>query len=82
MREPARRIGGETRVFGEDVRRTYELRQLDKPAPIAKPDMEGIRGLRLPELLPGEEAFTERRHAETDKGVPKRRTAMTAANGS
>ena len=63
------------KIYAPDLR-TQAVGQ----ASTQKPDMEGIIGLRLPELLPGEEAFTERRHAEIDKGVPKRRTAMTAAN--
>ena len=48
---PARRVGREISIFGEDVRRTHELGQLHEPACIANADMEGIIGLRLTELL-------------------------------
>ena len=39
VRDPARRVGGEICVFGEDMRRAHKLWELHQPARIANPDV-------------------------------------------
>ena len=80
MRHPSRRIGGEIGVFGENVRRADEFRKLHQPAGMANPGVERVIALGRVELVLGEEALTERRHAEIDEGVLERRAAMTASH--
>ena len=80
MFHPSRREGREIGVLGEDVRRAHEFRELDQPAMMANPGVQRVIGLGLVELLLGEEALAERRHAEIDEGVLQRRAAMAASH--
>ena len=80
MRHPSRRIGREIGVFGENVRRADELRKLNQPAGMANPGVERVIALWRVELVLGEEALTERRHAEIDEAVLEWRAAMTASH--
>ena len=80
VRHPARRVGGEIGIFGEDVGGAHELGQLHEPTGIANPDVERVIGLRLAELFCGEKALTQRRHAEIDEGVLEPLAAMAAAD--
>ena len=47
---------------------------------MTNPGVQRIIGLGLIELLLGEEALAERRHAEIDEGVLQRRAAMAASH--
>ena len=50
VRYPARRVGREISIFGEDVGGTHELGQLHEPTCIANADMQRVIGLRLAKL--------------------------------
>src|SRR5262245_66649964 len=67
MRHPSRRIGREIGVFGENVRWTDELRKLNQPAGMTNSGVERVIALWRVQLVLGEEALTERRHAEDRK---------------
>jgi hypothetical protein len=61
------------------LRGADELRELNQPAGMANAGVERVIHLRRVELVLGEETLTERRHAQIDEGVSKRRAAMTAS---
>ena len=80
MLDPGGGDGREIGIFGEDMRRAHEFRQLDQPAMVTDPCVQRVIDFRLIELLLGEETLAERRHAKINEGVLQGRAAMAASH--
>ena len=77
--DPGIRIGREVCVLGEDRLRRHQLLELYEQALLADPHVQRIEGLHRPQLLQGDVALAQRRHAEVDERVAQGRRAETTA---
>src|SRR6266487_2561958 len=75
---PGGREGGEVGILAEDLGGTHVLLQLHQHALVAELHPQRVERLHLVELVSGQVALAQRRHAEIDDQVLQRRAAEPA----